>query len=144
MLLKQLIPQEFCLKCEVCCRFTDEHTCWTPKDSTQHIKLIKHKDYFICPYFNPQNHFCKIYPNRPFECQLYPFLLVKKNKEFFLALDKNCPYLENCNKRKLNGCINYLKKEFQKKQNKLFLEQNKELFSEYPLDSLEILFPYAI
>ena len=33
-----------------------------------------------------------MYARRPFECQLYPFLLSVRNKKVLLTVDLNCPY----------------------------------------------------
>ena len=178
MQLKQLIPEEFCLRCDVCCRFPQAHTVWAPlfadseikylveKDilpplvftdyqktkiannssnvSAQRINLIKYKDYFICPCFNPPNSKCKIYGNRPFECQLYPFLLTKKGDKFYLTQDKKCPYLDGLEQSQLKEYVNYLKKEFRKEDVVFFLKQNLVLFTEYPAVDLKLLFPIDI
>jgi Fe-S-cluster containining protein len=174
MPLKQLVPEEFCLRCDVCCRFPELHTVWSPlfteseikhlveKDilppllftlppdslpknktkqhKTQRIDLITHKDYFICPCFNSDDSKCKIYANRPFECVLYPFLLVRKGKKSYLAIDKKCPYIENLNQGEIKSYADYLKKELNKKSIKSFLENNPELFAEYPATDLKLLF----
>lgn len=49
---------------------------------------------FFCSFFNLQDNKCKIYALRPFECQLYPFLINRKGKKVFLALDLHCPFVE--------------------------------------------------
>jgi Fe-S-cluster containining protein len=53
---------------------------------------------FICSFLNLNDNKCKIYARRPFECQLYPFLINLKGKRIILNLDLNCQYL----KEKLN------------------------------------------
>ncbi|MDD5617971.1 MAG: YkgJ family cysteine cluster protein [Candidatus Omnitrophica bacterium] len=178
MPLKQLVPEEFCLSCDVCCRFADLHTIWSPlftdkeikhlveKDilpallftlpsdsasknktkqhKTQRINLLEHKDYFICPCFNPGDSKCKIYDNRPFECVIYPFLLTRKNNKFYLAADKKCPYLGNLKEDEIKSYAEYLKKELQKDKNKTFLKNNPELFTDYPATDLELFFPLKL
>jgi len=49
---------------------------------------------FICPFLNPSDNKCKIYDLRPFECQLYPFLLNMRHGKVILTVDLNCPYIE--------------------------------------------------
>ncbi|MDD5004998.1 MAG: YkgJ family cysteine cluster protein [Candidatus Omnitrophica bacterium] len=179
MLFKQLVPQDFCLSCDVCCRFTEPQTIWAPlftkeeieylvekdilpplvftghpenqtkKDknkisSAQRINLVNYKDYFICPCFDVFDSHCKIYAERPFECQLYPFLLVRKSNKFYLAMDKKCPYLNKVQKNQLKTYTDYLRKEFAKKKVLSFLRQNQELFCEYPSGDLELLFSLDI
>lgn len=171
MFHRQFIPQQFCLHCDICCRFSQVRSVWTPlfteseirylvkkkilppsiftatlthqiahNKKAQYINLIAYKDLFICPCFNPSGQKCRIYQDRPFECRLYPFLLIKKCKKLFLGLDKRCPYLGNCGKEKIESYIDYLKREFQKQKNKSFLAENKDLFAEYPHNNLELLF----
>ncbi|MBL7197004.1 MAG: YkgJ family cysteine cluster protein [Candidatus Omnitrophica bacterium] len=181
MQLKRLIPQEFCLRCDICCRFPQNDTVWTPlftnsevkylvendilpplvftshpktkirknscspeKIGAQRINLIGHKDYFICPCLEPSDYKCKIYADRPLECQLYPFLLTKKEGQFYLAQDKKCPYLDIADETKLKFYINYLKAELEKEDMVSFLKQNQELFVEYPATDLKLLFPIDV
>lgn len=118
-MIKQLIPQGFCLKCRNCCRFSKQNSVWAPclldeeiqglldKDMPpasisidKRLCLIMHPEQegFICPFLDAQSNKCKIYDSRPFECQLYPFLLSLRNKKVLLTVDLNCPYVkENLN-----------------------------------------------
>ena len=169
MQLKQFVPQEFCLRCDVCCRFPQPDTVWAPlftgseirrlvengtlppvvftnhhkdnRSGAQRIKLLDNTDNFICSCFNPCDHKCKIYDYRPFECQLYPFLLTRKDNKLYLSKDKGCPYCNSGSEDIIRDQIDYLKKEFQKEDMCSFLKQNQELFVEYPSSNIEILFP---
>jgi Fe-S-cluster containining protein len=49
---------------------------------------------FVCPFLNMQDNKCQIYKSRPFECQLYPFLINKRDKKIFLSADLGCPYID--------------------------------------------------
>lgn len=175
MLLEQFVPQEHCLKCDVCCRFLESHTIWAPlftlaeikhlvendilppaifteikkskknnKTQSHRINLIKYKDYFICPCLNPLDHRCKIYNDRTFECQLYPFLLAKTNGKFYLAVDNKCPYFNTAGQDKIKNYTTYLEKEFRNNKLNSFLKQHPELFSEYPTSDLKLLFPIEL
>jgi Fe-S-cluster containining protein len=168
--LKQFVPQEFCLKCDVCCRFSQPDTIWAPffaaseisnlvendilpplvftshppdskKTGAQRINLTEIKDHYICPCFNPPDQKCKIYPHRPFECQLYPFLLTRKEGRFYVSQDNECPYFKIGPADKIKKHIDYLRQEFRSKEIIAFLKQNQELFVEYPPFDLEVLFP---
>lgn len=169
MQLKQVVPQEFCLRCSVCCRFSVPDTVWAPlfteseikqlvendilppvvftnqpkknNSSAQRINLIEHEDKFICPCFNIPDQKCKIYKHRPFECRLYPFLLSIDNSKFYLAKDNQCPYFKSGEKERIKNHIDYLRKEFKKEESISFLKQNQVLFVEYPCADLELLFP---
>lgn len=173
MQLKQLVPQEFCLRCDVCCRFPQADSVWAPlftKSEVKHlvendilpplvftthpdqeqgvkeinplkINLIAHEDYYICPCLEPREHKCKIYEQRPFECQLYPFLLVKSHGKFYLAKDIKCPYFKSGPEDKTKIYIEYLKKELQTQKMLYFLNANLDLFTKYPVEDLELLFP---
>lgn len=167
MQLKQFIPKEICLQCDVCCRFHQARTIWVPlfteseirylaeknilpslmftsgtanKKGGRRINLIEQENCFICPCFNPSDSKCKIYQNRPFECQLYPFLLVKDGLRFYLAQDKKCPYLNIIEDNKTKTYTDYLRKEFNKNNIISLLRQNRELFAEYPPADLKLLF----
>jgi len=130
-MIKQFVPSEYCLKCKGCCRFHDEHSVWAPCLLEEEIEnFIDRKDIpavsisidkrihpirnpagegFICPFLNPQDNKCAIYSLRPFECQLYPFLICKKAQKILLTVDLNCPYIkEKLNSRELKDYNNYL------------------------------------
>ena len=118
--LKQLIPSEVCLACDVCCRFPERQGPMVPifslEEQSRAIKLglSKHDfpspetkrgvqiqtkplgDCFRCPAFEPDTHQCQIYPERPFDCQLYPYLLMfdSDKQNVLLVLDPLCPYVQ--------------------------------------------------
>ncbi len=114
-MIKQFIPQEYCLKCQGCCRFREANSVWSPClleeevqdlldrkippaniDSKRRIQPVPDakQEGFICPLLNCQDNKCKIYTFRPFECQLYPFLISVRDKKVLLTVDLNCPYVE--------------------------------------------------
>jgi len=64
---------------------------------------------FICPFLNSLDNKCAIYAGRPFECQLYPFLINLRNGKVLLTVDLNCPYVyEKINSREARDYISYL------------------------------------
>ncbi|MFC1646242.1 YkgJ family cysteine cluster protein [Candidatus Omnitrophota bacterium] len=172
--LKQFIPREFCLRCDVCCRFLGSDSIWAPlftksevkylvnndilpplvftihpkdkdlKADQARINLVEHKDCFVCPCLEVSSHKCKIYTDRPFECRFYPFLLVKRENEFYVAKDKKCPYFDAAKENVVKNYIDYLKNDFNRDDSISFLKQNQELFTVYPAADLELLFPLEI
>ena len=118
--LYQIIPNDVCLSCDVCCRFLEPDSPLAPifteeerkqvisqgtdpaifrpqidENSTQ-VKLKPYEDYYICPYFEPETSKCLIYKNRPFDCKLYPFALMynEDRSSILLGLDTLCPFGE--------------------------------------------------
>jgi Fe-S-cluster containining protein len=129
--MKQFVPSEFCLKCQGCCRFRDENSVWAPCLLDEEIvDFADNKDIpavsvsldkrlllipnpkgegFICPFLNISDNKCKIYAIRPFECQLYPFLLNLRGKKIILTVDLNCPYVkEKMNTPEFKEYVEYL------------------------------------
>lgn len=130
-MIKQLVPQEVCLKCKRCCRFSSIDSVWTPCLLDEEIQdLLDKKDIppalininrkirpipnpkgygFICTFLNFLDNKCKIYEFRPFECQLYPFLINLRNKKVLLTVDLNCPYArENLQSKEFKEYTVYL------------------------------------
>lgn len=143
--------KDTCTKCKKCCRFDDKDLYFAPiltdeemetiiglgyspnlfskfKDYNKifQLKLIKNGKKYDCPFLDLQSHLCKIYPNRPFDCRIWPFIIMrdKKNKVVIGCFNK-----EYCD-------IVYSKKEFDIFSNKLlkWIEKEKivELISKYP------------
>ena len=114
-MIKQFVPREFCLKCLGCCRFREENSVWAPCLLDEEIQELIDKDIppatitadrrihpvpnpsgegYFCAFLSAQENKCKIYNFRPFECQLYPFLLNLRGKKVILTVDLNCPYIK--------------------------------------------------
>lgn len=120
--LKQLILENSCFACQGgCCSYDRKDTIWAPFFMREEIAglvdnnivpssvfsgtglyngevaradLVKYDGVFLCPCFDIQKGKCKIYPYRPLDCQLYPFLLAQKENTAYLAAAENCPYIQ--------------------------------------------------
>ena len=118
--LYQIIPSEVCFSCDVCCRFLEADSPLAPifteietqqviahgtdpalfrpqaDGKSAQIQLKRHKDFYICPFFEPETSHCTIYPMRPLDCQLYPFALMlsEDGSEVVLGVDILCPFGE--------------------------------------------------
>ena len=118
--LYQIIPSEVCFSCDVCCRFLEADSPLAPifteaeaaeviaygadpsrfhpqaDGQSAQIQLKPHKDFYICPFFEPETSHCTIYPIRPLDCQLYPFALMfsEERSEIVLGVDILCPFGE--------------------------------------------------
>jgi Fe-S-cluster containining protein len=58
------------------------------------VEPLSNGTIYICPLFNYAKNRCKVYSLRPLECQLYPFLINRRQETIFLAADLKCPFLE--------------------------------------------------
>ncbi len=118
--LLQIIPNEVCFSCDVCCRFLEVDSPLAPifteseteavlsqgvnpsqflrqPDGKSHqIRLKPYKDFYICPFFAPVTGHCTIYASRPLDCQLYPFALMfnEDRSEVVIGVDTLCPFGE--------------------------------------------------
>lgn len=127
-MIKQFVPERVCLTCQGCCRFQEADSVWSPClldneiqglfkngilplaiSSSKRIRLIPNttQDNFVCTFLNPKDNKCKVYSLRPFECQLYPFLISRKENKIFLALDLKCPFVKE--RLKGQGLKEYVK-----------------------------------
>ena len=132
-MIKQFVPQGFCLQCRGCCRFKEASSVWSPCLLDEEIQELLDKPGipaasisidrriqpvanpdgvdFLCPFLETLDNKCKIYSTRPFECQLYPFLINLRNDKVLLTVDLNCPYAyEQINSPAAKEYIIYLAK----------------------------------
>jgi Fe-S-cluster containining protein len=159
-MIKQLIPSEFCLKCQGCCRFSEQDSVWVPCLLDEEIQDLLDRDIpaafisgqrkilpifnpgqdnFICPFLDIAENKCKIYAFRPFECQLYPFLINLRNKKIILTVDLRCPYIkENINSPELKDYIEYLTTLLNLPQQIKLLKSNPQTLQAYE-DVLEVI-----
>ena len=112
----QIVPYDWCSRCDVCCRFPEKESFLAPyftKDEISSamqsgmnassftansgckITLTPYKEGYICPAFNPETTLCKIYDVRPIDCIIYPFAIMRSadGMEIVLGLDMKCPYV---------------------------------------------------
>lgn len=140
-MIKQLIPQGYCLRCNGCCRFKQADSIWLPsllKEEPQ-VETICRKvsglgeNNFICSFFSLETNQCKIYSRRPFECQLYPFLIHRKAKDVFLAVHLQCPYIDEILKnQKFKKYTRYLTDLLDSPTYRDILRNNPQIIKEYP------------
>jgi uncharacterized protein len=116
--LPQLVPSRICLQCDVCCRFPDpdsalrpyfteneitralaggvEETAFPNRRGSQ-VMLIPepHGDGYHCPAFDAATSTCRIYQQRPLDCQLYPLALMwdESHGQVLLGWDTKCPFM---------------------------------------------------
>lgn len=142
-MIKQFVPQGVCLKCTGCCRFSQLISQWAPVFSEKEIRLqpAKKGDYFVCPLLNEDDNKCRIYTLRPFDCQLYPFLINRKDRKIYLSVDLNCSWAkENLNNQPFKKYLDYLSSLLNSKAYRLILKNNPQLIQTYPevIDLIEI------
>ena len=167
MNVKQFVPSAVCLSCDGCCRFKEEQSPWRPKitedeiarkgkrdllseiyskdkiDASGHIKTTCSAGHHFCSFFSPQDNTCGVYDVRPFECELYPFVLTKKDGKTIIAAHHNCPFIQmQRNAAEFEAYAAYLKEFFAQKDVLDFLKKNPTLVGEYSNyeEELEYLF----
>jgi len=166
---KQFVPSGVCLACDGCCRFAEDKSCWSVKISSGEKKTIEGKKEvgkiftkavvdeegflstisfdgnLICCFLNSENNTCGVYHARPFECQLYPFLLAKREEKNFIALHLSCPYIQdNRDAESLKSHTDYLENVFKEAAVVDFLEGYMDLFRNYSQFDSEIEYLFEI
>jgi len=116
--LPQLVPSSACFRCEVCCRFPDSDSALRPyftgeeifravelgleaqafpdRHGSQVIVVPNPQgEGYVCPAFESQSGTCRIYEQRPLDCQLYPLALMwnAAQSEVMLGWDAKCPFM---------------------------------------------------
>lgn len=152
-MIKQFIPQEVCLKCQGCCRFKDADSVWLPCLMEEEIQNLLDKNIppaaismerkiqplpnpdsqgYLCAFFDIAENKCKIYAFRPFECQLYPFLINLRGKKAILTVDLNCPYIkENLKSKEFKEYTDYLAAFLNSPAQVKLLKDNPQLLKTY-------------
>jgi len=166
-MLKQFVPEEVCLKCQGCCRFKEADSVWLPCLLDEEVQDLLDKDIpaayinikrqilpipnpkgegFICAFLGADNNKCKIYLSRPFECQLYPFLISLRNKKALLTVDLNCPFVsEKLNSPEFKEYTDYLTTYLNSPKQLKMLKSNPQILQAYEdvLDVVELKIPDA-
>lgn len=156
-ILSQWVPQQYCFTCQGCCRFDDGKSIWRPQitkkeikkkifesrvDNKGFLKTKKNKTSFICCFLDDKKYCCRIYQQRPFECQLYPFLLISQKNQTLLAVHLACPFIQE--NRQTTGFyeqVDILKRFFRnfKKEDSGWKKIQEIYFSETDMKEMDIL-----
>lgn len=168
--IRQIVPSSVCLQCDGCCRFHEAKSLWRPKitdeekkqarpsgvknvfsanavDATGYLETLAHDGAHICYFLNPHHNTCGVYPFRPFECRLYPFLLYKGTEGQGICVHLSCPYIQKVlGQPAFQEYVSYLKEFFMRKETIAFLRKYPFLWSDYSLfkEELQFLFPVEI
>lgn len=153
-MIKQFVLGRVCIKCQGCCRFMEADSVWQPllleneaealakrkklaccitRDKKICLIPFKNQDIFHCAFFDVCKNKCKIYLKRPFDCQLYPFLISRNGKKVFLSVDPNCPFInENIKNKSFQKYAGYLAKLLTSKKYRGILKNNPLVIQCYP------------
>lgn len=157
-MLKQCIPDAFCLACRGCCRFRQPGSCWAPRLTRKEQEELRiaspevplvydlERQEYLCGFLQPADNTCRIYDRRPFECRLYPFLLNRSEGRVFLAVDYNCPFAdEHRQHAAIREHAAYLMSWFRSPEGERFVRDNLRLAQGYVgVDNLYEICPVPI
>lgn len=113
------------------------------RDEGQFIKTKPGCGEHLCQFFNPENHHCAIYTSRPFECELYPYVISRNKEVTALYLHLNCPFVqEHEGQEKITAYDRYLEDFFKRPDVMSFLSRNREFLNDYSAyqDELRLVF----
>ncbi|MBP7215906.1 MAG: YkgJ family cysteine cluster protein [Candidatus Omnitrophica bacterium] len=158
-MIKQYVPSDVCLTCQGCCRFAAWDSVWSPCLLDEEIQEFIDKDLppacitqtkkltpvpleggggYRCPFLEGSTNHCKVYTFRPFECQLYPFLLSMRNKKISLTVDPHCPYVvKTMHTPAFKEYVEYLTKTLNTARFRALLISNPQILQAYE-DVLDI------
>jgi Fe-S-cluster containining protein len=120
MPLLQLVPSRVCLQCDVCCRFPEAESFLRPYFTAEEIQRAVARginpahfsdpngsqvsvvpnpsgEGYLCPAFDPATSHCRIYDDRPLDCQIYPLAVMwnQDHSQVVLGWDTKCPFMRD-------------------------------------------------
>jgi uncharacterized protein len=153
--LKQFVPSSYCFQCKNCCSFESVQTTWRPLmaneeklrsclnspvecfdndtvDADGYVRTVDDKGRGRCAVFHDQEYVCNFYGTRPFECRIYPFMLVEKDGKPFLAAHLDCPFVhEHWRDRVFEEYVDYLTRYIEQPLIKNFISRNRQIARPY-------------
>ncbi len=96
------------------------------------VNIVSATEGSFCAFLCREANKCEIYLNRPFDCQIYPFILEKRGRDVFLSLHLECPFVkQNLDKKEFQDYVRYLKNFIKSKPVKDFIKNNSFLAGNY-------------
>ena len=150
--MPQFVPQEVCLRCDGCCRFEHQKSEWRPRVGVKEYTSVRETQTIFdeidaqgylnarpcqsgaqCVFFKAEDQTCLVYSKRPFECRLYPFLLLKHDRGASIAVHKPCPHiLEQGQSSLFQEFVRRLERYFRQENVLEFIRSNPNLLAQYP------------
>ena len=148
-IFSEIFNKNICKECKMCCKFGEDDLWDLPQftcDEKNRLSLkhpnVKYKLYnnmyipitivrshhHVCPFLDETTG-CIIQNEKPIDCALWPFYIMKIGEDLVLAQDLNCPAIENCTIEQIYKCLS-----------KVFLDildiymANPEYIKEYKTD----------
>ena len=115
---------------------------WKPplKNPVRYIKTIPAFGQHFCRFLNGTDNTCGVYARRPFECQLYPFILSVTADAVGVYVHLGCPFVQDQERTEnYNAYVEYLKGFFNRLEVREFLTRNKAMFHDYSFYVPELL-----
>jgi len=117
--MEQITSKDICLKCRTCCIFDKKDSYFAPiftpnekegvdklnldfsysftkKGNIWQIMLEDYGEMTKCPFLDTKTWLCRIYESRPFDCKIFPYILMWDEKEENVTLgcfNGECPGL---------------------------------------------------
>lgn len=142
-MLEELISRDDCANCKICCKFEEDELIDAPvfnnkqveyikknidsnikfkeNGGVYQIELISYKSKYKCPLLSAKG--CLL-PNeyRPFDCESWPFYVMKKDDKFLITKSTDCPIFNKLNNEKL---VSYIENHFLSIAKRIVKEQSK-------------------
>lgn len=163
--MRQIIHHEQCKRCRECCRFRENRQDFAPIFTTEEIETIssvvetlpeflpfkqtenifqirlkkaKYEDPvypYVCPFLDEENYQCSIYDVRPFDCRIWPFILLKVSETGDVQLahftGNACLALEEVSAEDFRAYEAYMEQYVTSVEFLNFLKEHPELIWEY-------------
>lgn len=139
-MLENILCSKDCAACQICCKFEPDELIDAPTFSKEEmLKAIAKKDgivfikrgnvyqivlepwrkKYICPLLTHVG--CMLNNERPFDCKLWPFYVMKKDEKYVVTITEDCPIVRKKSRETINSCID-----------NAFLDQCRRIISKYP------------
>ena len=164
MQIPEIMTSAQCLACRACCLFHQPHGDWSPRltpedvtglmaatsdvawcDGSDRIVLKPCHGDQACSFINIEDHHCRVYAARPFECRLYPFLLSSEKSGFKLYAHLSCPGIDQLRAAGVwDGAVAKIRAFFSRADVQSFVQQHAVNFPDYSLsqDETEEVFAF--
>jgi uncharacterized protein len=159
MPLLQLVPSRVCLQCEVCCRFPEADSFLRPYFTAEEIQRAVARginpahfpdpngsqvsvvpnpsgEGYLCPAFDPVTSHCRIYDDRPLDCQIYPLAVMwsADRRQVVLGWDTKCPFMRETRLREIEAYAETVAARLEQDEAAVTIARNQRLIGRFQDD----------
>ncbi|MCR4790179.1 MAG: hypothetical protein K5839_03775 [Treponemataceae bacterium] len=108
-MLSKILSKEDCANCRFCCSFRRQSLWESPFKLSASYQTQDENEEIPCDYLDKKSGCTLTDENKPFDCKIWPFRVMKDDDEIFITMATTCPALQKKSEKEIKDFLEELK-----------------------------------